>query len=264
MNSQYCSYEDWKRLINLSYKDKLTWSEQLILKALKDNKKPSISLSWGKDSVVMLHLIRKFCKNTYVIFANTGIEYPETYKYRDRMLKDVFIDINYIETKPIKDFWKCVKEYGYPHFRMNEEQDTKKRTPMCCVYLKERPLKNKQDELGIDLVFIGLMTTESMNRRRLFMRLGGYYHKSSEGRNVCLPLAIWKDEDVNRYAKENNIPLNPLYSKMNRTGCMFCSGFKNWKKVMNNYNTKMYSVFLKRKEGQITISECMGGNLADD
>jgi phosphoadenosine phosphosulfate reductase len=199
-------------------------------------------------------LVRKHCKNTYVIFANTGIEYPETYKYRDEMLKTM--DMNYIETKPIKDFWTCVKEYGYPHFRMTSEQHSNKRTPKCCVYLKERPLKEKQKELGVDLCFMGLMTTESMNRRRLFMRLGAYYYKKSEDINVCLPLAIWTDDDVKRYAKENNIPLNPLYKKMDRTGCMFCSGFKNWKKVMNDYNSKMYAVFLKRKEGQEIIHDC--------
>ena len=100
------------------------------------------------------------------------------------------------------------------------------------------------------------MTTESMNRRRLFMRLGGYYYKKSEDINVCLPLAIWNDDDVLRYVKENKIPLNPLYSKMNRTGCMFCSGFKNWKNVMNKYNSKMYAVYLKNKEGQEVIREC--------
>ena len=253
---QYCSYKRWKEFVDMPYKDKLLWSEMLICHALKSNKNPSVSLSWGKDSIVMLDLVRKHCKNTFVIFANTGIEYPETYKYRDMMLKEHLTDINYHETKPIKDFWTCVKQYGYPHIRMTSENNTSKRTPMCCVYLKERPLRNKQKELKVDLCFMGLMTTESMNRRRLFMRLGAYYFKKSEKINVCLPLAIWTDADVLRYVKENNIPINPLYSKMNRTGCMFCTGFKNWKCVMNRYNKKMYAVYLKRKEGQEVLHDC--------
>jgi phosphoadenosine phosphosulfate reductase len=257
----YCSYKKWIELKNLSYEDKLIWTEQLIITALKENKKPSVSLSWGKDSVIMLHMIRKHCKNTFVLFANTGIEYPETYKYRDLMLKDEFEDINYIETKPIKDFWTCVKEYGYPHYRMTNEQDKNKRQPKCCIYLKEKPLDDKKKELGIDLNFIGLMGTESMNRRRLFMRLGAYYYKKKDKMNVCLPLMIWTDNDVLRYIKENKIIINPLYKQMNRTGCMFCSGFKNWKKVMAKYNKNMYSVYLKNKEGQYTINrnwECNG------
>jgi len=79
MKQQY-RYKEWAKLIKLTYQQKLDWTNQLILYALKENKNPSVSLSWGKDSVVMLHLIRQFCKNTKVIFANTGIEYPETYK----------------------------------------------------------------------------------------------------------------------------------------------------------------------------------------
>lgn len=163
--TQYCSYKRWIELKNLSYENKLLWSQQLILNAIKNSKTGfSVSLSWGKDSVMMSHLIKSICKKGKYIFANTGIEYPETYKYRDLMLKTEFKDIEYYETKPIKSFNQCVKEYGYPHFRMTAEQDSKKRTPMCCVFLKERPLNNKQKELGVDTVFMGLLGSESMNR----------------------------------------------------------------------------------------------------
>lgn len=252
----YCSYKEWKAKATMSYENKLMWSEQLILFALKSNKIPSVSLSWGKDSVVMLHLINKYCKKVKVIFANTHIEYPETYKYRDIMLETVFKDADYYETIPIKEFWDCVKEYGYPHLRMTAESGSSKRSPKCCIFLKERPLRNKQKELGVDLIFMGLQTTESMNRRRLFMHLGPYYFNKTNKLNICLPLALWNDSDVKRYAKENNIPLNPLYSKMSRTGCMYCTGFKSWKNVMCKYNPKMYGVFLKRKEGQEVIRDC--------
>ena len=256
MTSQKHTYKQWQQFMRMSYEDKLLWSQQLILMALKKNNTPSISLSWGKDSIVMLHLIRKFCKNTYVIFANTEMEYPETYKYRDKMLKTDFKDMKYIETKPIKSFWDCVKEYGYPHKRNPDQNKTSKRTPKCCIFLKERPLRNKQKELSVDLVFIGLQTTESMNRRRLFMRLGSYYYKKTDDINICLPLTIWTDADVNRYINDNDIILNPLYDIMKRTGCMACTGFTTWREVMNKYNPRLYRFILKDKENQITIQEC--------
>lgn len=244
------TYKEWKSFVDLPYNDKLVWTQMLIDNALKSNKIPAVSLSWGKDSVVMLHLIRRRCKKVKVIFANTLIEYPETYKYRDEMLRGFFKDIDYYETKPIKTFAECVKLYGYPHQRMIAEQGTSKRTPKCCVYLKEKPLHLKQKELGVDCEFWGLQTTESMNRRRLFMRLGAYYFNKTRKRWVCLPLAIWTDKDIQRYVKDNKIPLNPLYKQMKRTGCMFCTGFKNWKEVMNNYNPKMYKAILRAKDCQ--------------
>ena len=80
------TYKEYEKLINLSLDEKVAWSEQVILRAIKESKNPSVSCSWGKDSVVMLSLVRKFCKNTIVMFANTLCEYPETYAYRDKML----------------------------------------------------------------------------------------------------------------------------------------------------------------------------------
>ena len=255
MKQKY-TYKDWKRFIDLSYKNKLLWTEQLILYALKSNDRPVINLSWGKDSVIMLHLIRKYCKNTFVIFANTLCEYPETYKYRDLMLKGYFKDINYFETRPYKNmtFRKCVNKYGFPTSR--KEGGKGSNSPKCCYYLKEKPLDNKIKELKIDVSFLGLQTTESMNRRRLFMRLGAYYYAKTRALNVCLPLAIWTDKDILRYVKENNIPLNPLYKQMKRTGCMFCSGFKNWRGVMAKYNKKMYAKILLEKDGQRILEDC--------
>jgi len=254
--SQKHTYKEWKSFVNMSYEDKLIWSQQIICFALKSNKKPCVSLSWGKDSVVMLHMIRKYCKKLYVIFANTRIEYPETYKYRDMMLKSFFKDINYYETKPIKNFGECVNKYGYPDIRRSSETGHKTRTPKCCYYLKEKPLNDKQKELGVDVEFWGLQTSESMNRRRLFMRFGAYYYTKTRKRYTCLPLAIWNDKDVMRYIKENKIPLNPLYNQMKRTGCMFCTGFKNWKEVMAKYNINIYKAVLMKKEGQEIVKDC--------
>lgn len=246
------TYKEYDRLIHLPLEQKVAWSEKAILQAIRESKNPSVSCSWGKDSVVMLHLIRKFCKNTIVMFANTLCEYPETYAYRDKMLKTEFEGCNYVETKPIKDFWSCVKEYGYPHNRGTGED--KRRTPKCCMYLKEKPLEEKQKELKVDLVYIGIQATESMNRRLVFLRLGELYKKKS-GLWHCLPLAIWTNKDVFEYAKRNKIEMNSIYKKMDRNGCMFCTGFKNWKQVMAKYNKKLYAKILNEKEGQQTINK---------
>ena len=127
------TYKEYSNMLELSLEEKIIRSEQLILNTLKTYKNPAVSCSWGKDSIVMLHLVRKFCKNTLVLFANTQVEYPETYEYRDKMLETW--ELNYHESLPIKSFWKCVEEYGYPQSR-----NSKARTPKCCMYCKEKPL----------------------------------------------------------------------------------------------------------------------------
>jgi 3'-phosphoadenosine 5'-phosphosulfate sulfotransferase (PAPS reductase)/FAD synthetase len=67
---------------------------------------------------------------------------------------------------------------------------------------------------------------------------------------------IWTNEDVKRYVKENNVAINPLYTQMDRTGCMFCTGFKNWKSVMGKYKPAHLKLILKQKEGQNVLQEC--------
>jgi len=252
----FYTYEEYKRLSNETYENKLIWTRQIIAYAIKQNKDFVVSLSWGKDSVVMSHLIYSICKKGHYVFANTMCEYPETYKYRDYMLNNSFFkDVDYHETKPIKTFFECVKEYGYPSLRENTGQGNK-RMPKCCNYLKEIPLNKKKKELMTDLVFMGLQATESMNRRLLFMRLGGYYYAKSRKENVCIPMAIWNNDDIFRYAKENNVELNPLYKKMKRTGCMFCTGFKSWKEVMCKYDKSIYEKVLLNVNKQSIIKEC--------
>ena len=250
------TYKEYKRLIDCPYENKLMWTRQIIGIAIKQSKSFLVSLSWGKDSVVMSHIIYTICKNGNYVFANTMCEYPETYKYRDFMLNNSFIkECKYFETKPIKTFFECVNLYGFPSLRQNTGQGNK-RMPKCCNYLKEIPLNNWKKENKIDLTFMGIQATESMNRRLLFMRLGGLYFSKTRNENVCIPMAIWNDDDILRYAKENDIALNPLYKTMKRTGCMFCTGFKSWKRIMAKYDKKMYEKILLKTDGQAIIKEC--------
>jgi len=251
-------------MTNWSFEDKLLWTRQVILRSLKSNKIPAVSCSWGKDSVVMVDLVRRFCSRAYIIFANTNCEYPETYKYRDDMLKTYFQGLNYQETKPLKSFWECVKQYGFPKFRQNFSMRKKgsrgASSPLCCFFLKERPLAIRHRELKVDNVFIGLQATESMNRRLLFLRMGEYYFNKKRKTWITLPLIIWKDEDVFQYLEKYKIPLNPIYQQMKRNGCMFCTGFKTWREVMAKYHPKIYEYVSHNYDGQTLINqECFQG-----
>jgi phosphoadenosine phosphosulfate reductase len=252
----FMGYNKLKEAQSWNLEDKILFAEQLILRELKNAKKPSVSCSWGKDSTALLYLVRKFCKRALVVFANTGVEYPETYAYRDKMLKEWKLNGTYFESKPIKHFWQCVDEYGFPTLRNAGEWkkgSSNPRMPRCCHYLKEKPLHDLQKKLGIDVVFRGMTASESMARRLLTLRKGyAYFHKSEKVRFVH-PLVFWSDEDVYSFHKQENIPLNPIYKKTNRCGCMPCTGFTNWKEVMAKTSPKLYKYILQRKEGMQTI-----------
>jgi len=247
MKNQKYTYKEYQELLKMPLKDKISRANQLILGELKNHKMPCVSCSWGKDSIVLLDLVRKWCKKVLVVFNNTGVEYPQTLEYRDFILKEWQIN-NYHENKPIKSFFQCVKEYGYPKYRQMAGQGGKERVsaPKCCYYCKEKPFINFIKKFKIDLNFIGLQATESMVRRLSFFREGESFDSKKYDCRIVRPLMIWTDEDIWSYHRLNNIPKNPLYDLMKRNGCMPCTAFKGWQEVMNKANPKLFEYVSKQ------------------
>ena len=70
-----------------------------------------VSFSGGKDSTVLLDLVRNVCgyDDVPAVFCDTGLEYPELREF----VKTVD---NVIILKPKKNFKQVIKEYGYPIF----------------------------------------------------------------------------------------------------------------------------------------------------
>lgn len=68
-----------------------------------------ISFSGGKDSTVLLDLVRNVCgyKDVPAVFVDTGLEYPEIRDF-------VKTFDNVIWLKPKKNFKQVITEYGYP------------------------------------------------------------------------------------------------------------------------------------------------------
>lgn len=66
-----------------------------------------VSFSGGKDSTVLLDLVRKLFPNVTAVFVNTGLEYPEIV---DFVKSYENVDI----LKPKMNFKKVVQTYGYP------------------------------------------------------------------------------------------------------------------------------------------------------
>ena len=113
MKNQKFTYAELKQMQKWSLGDKILRANQLIASELKSSKKPMVACSFGKASIVTLHLVRQFCKKAIVCFHNTMCQYPETYEYRDLIISEWDIE-NYYETSPLKTFWECVEKYGFP------------------------------------------------------------------------------------------------------------------------------------------------------
>lgn len=65
-----------------------------------------VSFSGGKDSTVLAHLVHTVCPDVPLIFANTGLEYPEIQSFARKMgAKFVY---------PKMRFDQVISEFGYP------------------------------------------------------------------------------------------------------------------------------------------------------
>ena len=204
-----------------------------------DPQKCAVACSFGKDSVVVLDLIRRIHPDILVEFTNTGVEFPETIKFKNRLVREW--NLNFLEAKSDEwTFWTLIDKYGWPPLRYDGKHGT--RDIKCCYYLKEIPAFKALKARGIELVFTGITAGESRNRMMLERRCGDYYFAKTQGLWKCHPIMSWSRTEVWSYIRENGIPYNPFYDRFpeQRVGCLPCTGHIGWEEKMAKAFPKMY------------------------
>lgn len=232
-----------------SLDEKIKYSLSLIEKTLaKHSPEYCIACSFGKDSTVLLHLVRQVEPNIKVIFNNTGIEFKETLQFRDFLVKEW--NLNYYELHPDKSFWQCVEEYGFPKQRFKGKTHSGGK-PKCCYYLKMRPAQLFYKKNGIKCVFVGITYDESYQRKWQIIRHTDYYYVKKEKIYKTLPLAYWNEDEVWEYIKRYNLPINPAYEKydIRRVGCIPCTAHKGWKEQMARLYPGLYKKIMRDMNG---------------
>jgi len=101
--------ETLKQLQSLPLRQKVFETRQRIAEWVKHwgEDKVYISFSGGKDSTVLLDLVRRDYPDIPAVFVNTGLEYPEIVKF-------VRTIDNVTWLKPKMSFKEVLKKYGYP------------------------------------------------------------------------------------------------------------------------------------------------------
>ena len=190
--------------------------------------------------MVLTHLTHSIDNTVPIAFNITGQQFPDTIKYYQE-IKELW-NLKVYELKPKMTFWEIVKTHGYPKTSRNTKTGNP-REPACCKILKYDPMKEFIKSHEIDLNFVGLIGDEGRQRRMCYLMKGQVTYLYKELRIMkCVPLIWWTKEDIWHYHDIHNIPRNPVYAKygIDRTGCMACTGYLNWKEQMIKVSFPLY------------------------
>lgn len=242
--------KELKPLVEIPFADKLPVTKVLIERNLREHPgKAVVSWSGGKDSTVVLYLVRQLEPNIDVVFNNTGVEYPETVNFVHEWAATW--GLNLIETRPMKNFWKCAAEWGFPDGHKGGKTAT---APHCCWFLKEKPMLDAIRAHGWEANFDGVTAVESQIRMFTARDKGTCYFKKHWKVKIVHPILYWTESEVLDFIDAEGLPKNPLYEgRLTRVGCMTCTAYKNWEAIMAAESPKLYSIIKLRKDGQYSF-----------
>lgn len=251
--------------------------------------KAYISFSGGKDSTVLLDLVRRVSPTTKAVYIKTGNDYPELSRF---VAKFENVDV----VRPKLTFEQVVAKYGFPlvskeqaqyiyeaknthspellDLRMTGHGGTRRGriseswkhlveapfdcTHKCCTVLKKNPAKDYEKRTGLRPI-IGTMAEESQLRLQKYMvtscnMLEGH-------RTASYPISIWREADIWRYIREFKLDYCELYDQgFDRTGCMACGfGCQHHDRFADLLKThpKAYATFAGYRNNGITFVQAL-------
>lgn len=234
--------EDLKALQSETLDRKIRISQTRIIEWYeKFNGNVYVSFSGGKDSTVLLRIVRQLYPDVEAVFADTGLEYPE--------IKDFVKTVeNVTIIKPKMNFADVIKKHGYPviskevaecvrgsrggvpslskklqglKVNSNGEKSTFNQekyayllgsdfniSERCCRIMKKDPFKEFENQSGKKPI-LGTMADESTLRKTGWLRTG--CNTFDKGREKSRPLSFWSEQDVLKYLKITSTPYAKVY-----------------------------------------------------
>ena len=178
----------------MTFQEKVDHAKRLIAETLKKHQNTVMACSFGKDSLVLLHLINEVKQGVPVFSVLADTEFPQTFALRDKIVND----------------WKPnYKEYNFVNDPARGADD-------CCRSLKVE--KFKEALAPYECWFSAIRADEGVTRAN-FEEV-----EEKDGLIKVNPILHFSEKDVWRYTAIHNLPVNEMYREGYRSlSCRLCS-----------------------------------------
>lgn len=197
-----------------------------------------VAFSGGKDSTVALHLALQVEPNVPVVFFDSGLEFPETYRYLEQLQDQLRLQLHWLPAQHTT-LELLIASGAWDHTAPRQP------TPDLHQVLITEPAARAHRSHGPGELW-GLRAEESRGRAALYANAlrtetarscdgccaptapttlatarrrqhGGLIRRADE--TVVLgPIWDWKTPDVWAYLARHQLPVNPVYAKLRRLG----------------------------------------------
>jgi len=183
--------------------------------------------SGGRDSLVVTHITWNMVQTLHldfkVIHVNTTCALPGVQEYVKEICNRLKWPLRVLDPKI--DFWTLVEKWGAPTPRRR----------WCCYHLKLEPVREyTKTTTPPRLHILGLRARESAGRlkRAKNNQLKQLYRDFKSEAWAYNPIFWWKEEDVEEYIKEHDLPVSSTYENLGTSGECFCGAFKTEKQLL--------------------------------
>jgi len=212
-----------------------------------------VSFSGGKDSTAMvLVMLEKNMPIDYILWADTGVEFPEIYahiKKFDKWLQEKH-GLQITQVKAEYDFWEAIthlkrkrgrnagQPYGFPSFKGR----------WCTTYLKYEPIQKFIRNIKSEKIvqYIGYALDEIDRANKLLL-------KYKYNNNLFFLFPLIKDNITEEHALnicyKYGFDFDGIYKHITRASC-YCCPFINKQQLafLYNYHPSILKKILKTEE----------------